>query len=197
MILSNVELHKALDSKRLIIHPKPGPRQRTGEILSPYDTQSVDLRLAPEISIPQKGTFCWDVMQPGELADSLARMSRRITIDSESGYALNSNTFVLGKTVEWIDLPIVKRFKTCLAARIEGKSSRARCGLLVHFTAPTVHPGFQGNLTLEIIDLGPVPFLLRSNMPIAQLIVEEVKGIPIENPSQFQGQRTPEGRSRK
>ena len=80
-----------------------------------------------------------------------------------------------------------------LAARIEGKSSRARCGLLVHFTAPTVHPGFFGTLTLEMINLGPSPIALVPGMPIAQLIVEEVKGIPVENPSQFQGQSAPEG----
>jgi dCTP deaminase len=65
--------------------------------------------------------------------------------------------------------------------------------VLVHFTAPTVHPGWNGPLTLEMINLGPVPFLLRPGMPIAQLIVEEVKGLPFANPSQFHGQQTPEG----
>ena len=81
----------------------------------------------------------------------------------------------------------------CLAARIEGKSSRARIGLLIHFTAPTVHPGFSGLLTLEMINLGPARILLRPEMPIAQLIVEEVKGLPFENYSQFQNQTTPAG----
>jgi dCTP deaminase len=65
---------------------------------------------------------------------------------------------------------------------------------LIHFTAPTVHPGFKGTLTLEMINLGPVPILLHVGMPIAQLIVEEVSGHPASwNPSQFQGQTTPEG----
>jgi dCTP deaminase len=104
---------------------------------------------------------------------------------------------VLGITLERvalpIDAPINLQTSSCLAARIEGKSSRARCGLLVHFTAPTVHPGWDGPLALEMINLGPVPFVLKLGMPIAQLIVEEVKGIPVKNPSQFQGQGVPSG----
>ena len=48
-------------------------------------------------------------------------------------------------------------------------------------------------LRLEMINLGPVPFMLRPAMPIAQLIVEEVKGIPFANPSQFHRQKSPEG----
>jgi dCTP deaminase len=82
-----------------------------------------------------------------------------------------------------------------LAARIEGKSSLARCGLLVHFTAPTVHAGYDGPLALEMINLGNVGISLFPAMPIAQLILETVVGDPEENPSQFQGQTTPVGTS--
>jgi dCTP deaminase len=195
MILSNVELHKALDSGRIVIRPEPQPRHRTEKTSSPYGTHSVDLTLASEIAIPESGPFTWDLSVPGNIADFLRRISKPSVIDRQHGLALECNRFILARTIEWIELPILKRFKTCLAARVEGKSGIARCGLLVHFTAPTVHPGFRGNLTLEIINLGPVPFTLRPGMPIAQLIVEEVKGIPDENPSQFQDQRTPEGRS--
>jgi dCTP deaminase len=92
-----------------------------------------------------------------------------------------------------IHVPINLQTNACLAARIEGKSSRARCGLLVHFTAPTVHPGWDGPLALEMINLGPVPFLLKLGMPIAQLIVEEVQALPASSPSQFQGQTSPGG----
>ena len=61
----------------------------------------------------------------------------------------------------------------------------------MHFTAPTVHSGFNGRLTLEIINLGGIGITLYPGMPICQLIIEEVKGVPDENPSQFQGQATP------
>ena len=101
---------------------------------------------------------------------------------------------MLGRTIEWIELPFSEGVDTCLAARIEGKSSRARFGLLVHFTAPTVHPGFRGYLTLEITNLGPAAVLLVPGMYIAQLIIEEVKGCPIGNPSQFDGQATASGK---
>jgi dCTP deaminase len=94
---------------------------------------------------------------------------------------------VLGKTLERVALPVVTE-GTCLAARIEGKSSYARCGLLVHFTAPTIHSGFAGTITLELINLGPCDIALIPGAPICQLIVEEVRGVPFKNNSQFQGQ---------
>jgi dCTP deaminase len=78
-----------------------------------------------------------------------------------------------------------------LAARIEGKSSRARFGLIVHCTAPTVHPGFCGKLTLEMANFGPTDIMLKPNMYIAQLIVEQVCGEIHPNLSQFQGQTSP------
>jgi dCTP deaminase len=193
MILSNVGIQQALDSRRLIIEPEPSPRTPTNGKECPYNTHSVDLTLSPNISIPQQGPYNYDVMQEGGLADFIARNSKKFAIADESGFSLKQFQFVLGQTNERIALPILPELPTCLAARIEGKSSRARCGLLVHFTAPTVHPGWDGPLTLEMINFGPVPFILRPFMPIAQLLVEEVKFAPFANLSQFQGQKTPEG----
>jgi dCTP deaminase len=193
MILSNVELQAALDAGRLILRPEPQPRRPEEGRECPYGTHSVDLTLAAELSFPASGPYSYDLMQPGSLADFIARNSQKHVIDERAGYPLARNQFVLGRTLEWVGLPIRAGDVNCLAARIEGKSSRARCGILVHFTAPTVHPGFEGFLTLEIINLGPAPFVLRPRMPIAQLIVEEVRGIPFEIRSQFHGQTTPEG----
>ena len=194
MILSNVELFKALDDGRIIIKPEPAPRRPSvSQPHSPYDTHSVDLRLAPEISVPKDGQFVYDITKPGSIANTISSNCNKLHISNEQPYVLKPNKFVLGKTLECVNLPIKPDADTCLAARIEGKSSRARFGILVHFTAPTVHPGFEGTLTLEMINLGAADFLLVPNMFIAQLIVEEVKGCPAENPSQFQGQTTPAG----
>lgn len=193
MILSNVEMHNALDSGRLIIDPEPLPRVPTVGEICPYDTHSVDLTLGPEIVIPESGPFVFDPSHPGSLARFLHKNSKRKTITVDEPHCLKRNEFVLGMTREQVGLPIENEADLCLAVRIEGKSSRARLGLLIHFTAPTVHPGFQGTLTLEMINLGPVEINLRAGMAIAQLIVEEVRGIPIPNPGQFHGQSRPEG----
>ena len=164
-----------------------------GQAHSPYDTHSVDLSLGNEITVPRKGQITYDLTKPGSIADTIRQHSETFKITDLQPFCLEPNCFVLGRTHEHIELPILPDRPTCLAARIEGKSSRARFGILIHFTAPTVHPGFAGTLTLEMINLGPASFILRPGMAIAQLIVEEVKGCPIENPSQFQGQRNPAG----
>jgi dCTP deaminase len=193
MILSNVNLQEALDNGRLLIEPEPLPRRRSPGQTCPYGTHSVDLTLGQRISIPQSGKYAFDPTRQEDLADFISKISNKVTLTPDSSFLLEKNKFVLGNTAEKIHLPIPADGNNCLAARIEGKSSMARLGLLVHFTAPTVHPGFVGTLTLEMINLGPVGIILRPGMPIAQLIVEEVHGLPFSNPSQFQGQTRPEG----
>jgi dCTP deaminase len=106
---------------------------------------------------------------------------------------LRPNKLVLGKTLERVEFPLQSDGSVSLAARVEGKSSYARCGLLVHFTAPTIHAGFAGTITLELINLGPLDIALYPHMPICQLIIEQVAGTPFRNDSQFQGQSRPGG----
>ena len=194
MILSNSEIHKALDDHRLIIIPEPLPRRKEIGTTSrcPYDTHSVDLRLGNEITIPKLGAVSYDFSGSGSIAETIARNSEKRTLLENQPYHLEKGKLVLAQTFEEIGLPI-DNGPPYLAARIEGKSSRARCGILVHFTAPTIHPDWRGKITLEIMNLGETPFLLHSQMPIAQLIVEQVMGEILTNPSQFEGQITPEG----
>lgn len=189
MILSNVEIHKAIDEGRLVITPDPQPRncEETG---CPYDTTAVDLHLSSSLSVPKTGPFNYD-LRKGGIAKFLAQNSEHVEIPA-AGYVLVPHLFVLGRTQERVTLPIEGR----LAARIEGKSSFARGGLLVHFTAPTVHAGFDGTLTLEMINLGNAGITLYEGMPISQLILETVFGNPEAHPSQFQGQTTPAGTSK-
>jgi len=192
MILSNQAIQQALDEKRLVINPEPRPRKPTIENPDcPYGTTSVDLRLAPKISIPKKRAYAFD-LKSGKVAEFLAQNCDHIDLAISGAYTLDPGTFILGQTMEKVELPFAIG-KPTLAARIEGKSSCARCGILIHFTAPTVHAGWTGQLTLEITNLGPCPFVLRPNEPICQLILEQVEGVPFESPSQFQGQTTPPG----
>ena len=172
MILSNVEIQKAINESRLIISPEPQPRD--------YDTTAVNLHLGTGLAIPKEGSFNYDLTKPG-FAATLSR----------NWIPAGPKNFILGITTERVGLPLVPG-KT-LAARIEGKSSVARCGLLVHFTAPTVHAGWDGPLALEMINLGNAAFTLRPGMAICQLILEVVYGDPLANPSQFHGQSSPSG----
>ena len=193
MILSNIAIQDAIDRGLITILPDPQPRQPSASSLSPcpYNTTSVDLRLGPTISCPMPGSYTFDLRRPG-IATFLARNCTHTQFDPTGGYALQPGQFILGSTLERIELPIISG-RPVFAARIEGKISFARCGLLVHFTAPTVHAGWSGPLTLEMKNLGANPVMLYPEMPICQLILEEVSGFPIPNPSQFHGQASPAG----
>lgn len=188
MILSNVSIHEALDNGWLIIDPEPTPRQPgEGGSKCPYQTSAVDLTLGTEISYFKEGLAVNIDLRKGDFKTLFGQNSETRLLSEEQPFVLKPGKLVLGKTREWVSLPILHD-ATSLAARVEGKSSFARCGLLVHFTAPTVHAGFSGTITLELINLGPLDIALYPNMPICQLIIEQVHGTPFRNDSQFQGQ---------
>jgi len=187
MILSNVEIHRALDEGRLVLDPEPLPREVGLNKACPYQTSSVDLRLGEEISYLKDGLALDINLARGRFMDLFASNSIRQKLSAEQPFVLRPGRLVLGRTLERVELPIMAD-GSCLAARLEGKSSYARCGLLVHFTAPTIHAGFKGSITLELFNLGPLGISLYPGTPICQLIVETVKGVPFRNDSQFQGQ---------
>ncbi|MCA9081667.1 MAG: dCTP deaminase [Planctomycetaceae bacterium] len=192
MILSNAAIHDALDAGQLIIRPEPQPRVPTEHRECPYQTSAVDLRLGAEISYFREGLPLDINLRQGGFARLFGPNSQTQQITEEQPFVLRPNRLVLGRTLEFVEFPILQD-QTCLAARVEGKSSYARCGLLVHFTAPTIHAGFAGHITLELINLGPCNISLYPGAPICQLIVETVAGVPIRNDSQFQGQSRPGG----
>ena len=118
-----------------------------------------------------------------DFATLLRDSSDKIAILSD-GFVMNSGTFLLGWTIEKLQLPHRSR----LAARVEGKSSLARLGIGVHVTAPTIHAGFGykpsdenfpgSPLQLEIWNVGPLDIKLEEGMPICQVIFEIVDGTP-------------------
>ena len=189
MILSNVEIHQALDDERLILEPEPSPRSPNGtDSDCPYQTSAIDLRLSNEISYFNEGLPLTVDLRRGGFAKLFGPNSQRQTITEEQPFHLEPGRLVLGKTLESVGLPILED-GNCLAARVEGKSSYARCGLLVHFTAPTIHSGFKGTITLELYNLGPFTITLFPGAPICQLIIENVRGAPFRNDSQFHSQQ--------
>ena len=106
-------------------------------------------------------------------------------------FILHPGEFVLGQTLEWVELP------DDLVARLEGKSSLGRLGLLIHSTAGYVDPGWKGNLTLELSNVANLPIALYYGMRIGQIsffrmssAVERPYGSP-ELRSRYQGQKEP------
>jgi dCTP deaminase len=193
MILSNLAIQAAIDAGDIVIEPEPSPRRPAApNDPCPYDTCSVNLRLDSQLSIPAKGKPMAFDLRSGGVSRFLSEIYEPRTIDEDGGYTLQPHKFILGQTLERVTLPI-RRGRPCYAARIEGRSSFARIGLLVHFTAPTIHAGFHGNIALEMINLAAHPITLYPGMEICQLIVEPLDSSPFENPSQFQNQSAPTG----
>ena len=195
MILSNVAIQAALDEGRLVISPEPSPRHPAGgQVDCAYQTSAVDLRLGSEISVYKGDTSPLVVdLTKGRFRELAASVMEPKNLTHDQPLILAPNRFILGRTHETVDLPLQEVADKSLAARVEGKSSYARCGLLVHFTAPTIHAGFKGTITLEIMNLGHYSIVSSPLMPICQLIIEEVRGLPLRNDSQFQGQSRASG----
>jgi dCTP deaminase len=104
----------------------------------------------------------------------------------EGGYNMLPKEFVLGQTYEKITLPLY------LAARLEGKSSLARLGLMIHFTSGHIAPGFDGIIVLEILNCNPNRIALTPEMFIGQLIFEKLSMLPSKAYSgRYRGQVKP------
>ena len=185
MILSDREILAALDGGSIRIEPRPDPAHWTSTAVD-LTLDAVLLRWLerPEWDAPPNAPrpMARDFNVQGMMDDP--RYASKIQIDPTHGFALESGMFVLGFTRELIQLP--PRAK--LAARVEGKSSLARLGVGVHVTAPTIHAGFGYDaldparpgrpIQLEIFNLARWSVILDVEMPICQLILEEVREIP-------------------
>lgn len=191
MILSDRDIQQALAKGELRIDPAPQAAQ--------YSPSAVDLLLGDE---PLKE---WDpsiVGQSGveqiidpegiKFRDLAERFLKELPRQPDGSFIVPPRKFVLAITHETVDFPL----KGKLAARVEGRSSIARLGLTVHITAPTIHCGFRGRITLEMFNLGPFNLRLRPGKTrICQLIIERVTSVPRSGlKSAFVGQRSVTGR---
>ncbi|MFE0206978.1 dCTP deaminase [Streptomyces sp. NPDC058985] len=118
-------------------------------------------------------------------------LTREVRVPAGEPFVLHPGEFVLGATLERVSLP------DTLAARLEGKSSLGRLGLITHSTAGFIDPGFEGHVTLELSNLAPLPLKLWPGMKVGQLAVFQLSS-PAEYPygsevrgSRYQGQRGP------
>ena len=120
-----------------------------------------------------------------------AELTRMIEVSDEEPIVLHPGEFVLGSTYEQVTLG------SAVAARLEGKSSLGRLGLLTHSTAGFIDPGFSGHVTLELSNMATLPVKLWPGMKIGQLCFFRLSS-PAEHPygsaaygSRYQGQRGP------
>ncbi len=119
---------------------------------------SVDLRLGDSFRV-----FHNHRASAIDLRDPPQNLTEEVKIGPDEPFVIHPGEFVLGRTVEWVELP------DDIVSRIEGKSSLGRLGLIVHATAGFCDPGWKGTLTLELTNLTRIPIRLYAGLPIAQL----------------------------
>ena len=149
MVLSDRTIKEEMASGRIVIRP-----------LDPDDIQpaSVDLRLDRKLLV-----FSNSRRPHIDVKKGLDDLTEIVEIDDEFPFILHPGEFVLGSTLEHIELP------DDLVARLEGKSSLGRIGLVIHSTAGFVDPGWKGHLTLELSNLSRLPITLYYSMKIGQI----------------------------
>jgi dCTP deaminase len=144
---------------------------------------SVDLRLGDSFRV-----FHNHRASVIDLRDPPQHLTEEVRVTGDEPFVIHPGEFALGRTVEWVELP------DDIVARIEGKSSLGRLGLIVHATAGFCDPGWKGTLTLELANLTRVPIRLYHGLAIAQLSFMALDA-PAERPygheelgSHYQGQ---------
>ena len=177
MVLSDRTIQRLLAEGRIEIDPYDEA------LLQP---SSVDVRVDRFFRVFRNSRYPYiDVKLPME------DLTELVTVADDEPFILHPGEFVLGQTLEWVELP------NDLVARLEGKSSLGRLGLLIHSTAGYVDPGWKGNLTLELSNVANLPIALYHGMKIGQIsffkmssAVDRPYGSP-ELGSKYQGQSEP------
>jgi dCTP deaminase len=185
MYLSDRDLRHAIENGRLIVEPKP----------SKIDPTSIDLHLD---SIEK--AMVWDIAKFAQENTEAGRPPRRLrtseiiyepfsrrylkkvsTTVTEKVYRDGNQVIIaqggllLWQTQEWIGTP---EENAGLIGFIDGKSTRARTGLVIHLTAPTIHSSWAGHVTMEIVNLGPFDLVLQEYDVVAQLTVSTITSPP-------------------
>ncbi|PZF80954.1 dCTP deaminase [Jiangella anatolica] len=177
MLLSDRDIRAAVESKRVTLDPFDP------EMIQP---SSIDVRLDRYFRVFENHRY--PHIDPAEEQPDLTRM-----VEPHGGepFVLHPGEFVLASTYETVTLG------DDVAARLEGKSSLGRLGLLTHSTAGFIDPGFTGHVTLELSNVATLPIKLWPGMKIGQLCFFQLSS-PADEPygserhgSRYQGQRGP------
>ena len=177
MVLSDRTIARLLEAERIVIEPYDE------SLLQP---SSVDVRVDRFFRVFHNARYAYiDVKEPQE------DLTELVEIDDERPFILHPGEFVLGSTLERIVLP------DDLVARLEGKSSLGRLGLLIHSTAGFIDPGWDGHVTLELSNVANLPITIYHGMKIGQISFVQLTE-PADKPygsgdlgSKYQGQMGP------
>jgi dCTP deaminase len=177
VVLSDRDIRAEIEAGRIVIDPF------TPEAVQP---SSVDLHLDRRFRVFRNSRYPYIDVRTDQ-----PELTELVEIGGDDPFILHPGEFVLGSTFERVELP------NDLVARLEGKSSLGRLGLLIHSTAGYVDPGWEGNLTLELSNVANLPITLYDGMKIGQISFQRLSS-PAEvgygDPrigSKYRGQRDP------
>ena len=177
MILSDADIRKEIAAGRIGIEPFDE---------ACVQPSSVDVHVDAQFRVFANSRYPYiDVRR--EMPD----LTELVEVTGDEPFILHPGEFVLGSTIERVRIP------DDLVARLEGKSSLGRLGLLIHSTAGYVDPGWDGTLTLELSNVANLPITIYQGMKIGQISFFRLSS-PAEVPygsgatgSKYQGQRGP------
>jgi len=177
MVLSDSAIRRLVEAGRIGIDPYDP------ELMQP---SSLDVRVDRLFRVFRNSRYPYiDVKAEQE------GLTELVEVEDTEPFILHPGEFVLGSTLERVTLP------DDLVARLEGKSSLGRLGLLIHSTAGFIDPGFDGHVTLELSNVANLPITIYHGMPIGQISFMRMDG-PVERPygsgeagSKYQGQAEP------
>lgn len=177
MLISDRDIRAEIDAKRIVLDPYDS---------SMVQPSSVDVRIDRYFRLFDNHRYAH--IDPAEDQPELTRM---VEVAPDEAFILHPGEFVLASTYETVTLP------DNIAARLEGKSSLGRLGIVTHSTAGFIDPGFSGHITLELSNVATLPIKLWPGMKIGQLCFFQLSS-PAENPygtgpylNRYQGQRGP------
>ena len=177
MLMSDRDIRASIEANQIGLQPLDM------DLLQP---SSFDVRIDRFFRLFDNHKYAF--IDPAEQQDDLTRL---VEVAADEPFILHPGEFVLGSTYEFVSLP------DNIAARLEGKSSLGRLGLVTHSTAGFVDPGFNGHVTLELSNMATLPIKLWPGMKIGQLCFFQLSS-PSETPygsakylNRYQGQRGP------
>lgn len=153
MVLSDRDIKKALNDKVIKIFPAPSLSEQLG-------SNSLDLRLGNTFRVFEHSRFAF--IDPFE-KNSSTEVTREIVVKDKDRFIIQPGDFVLGTTVEYVELP------DNLVGNLEGRSSIGRLGVIIHSTAASVECGWRGKITLELANMGKMPVALYPGMRICSI----------------------------